>query len=518
MRRNHINRYIHVGCLAGIGMFLPLSEYMTSVFMILLSLNWLISFNARRLFEIFRNESISLLIIISFLVYLIWIFNSDDIGTALAALRLKLPLLALPVIIISNPLKNVNERKAILYSFLIGVLIASVTGFIVYSANSNALSDPREIALFISHIRLSLMLLLAASISVFCALKTRNRLELYFLLFAALCDMVFLILIFSLSGLVILCALIIFLLVKLVVGRSPKTVKIIIPLFFFVCMVVVVAFIYSESEIIFPERAEVPINYDEQTMPGNSYTHFPERRDRENGYYVWRYISYPELSAGWNLKSDINFDSLDLQGHKIKYTLIRYMSSAGLRKDSLGVTSLSAEDIRIIEDGYASNIYLNSGKVRIKLYELLWQIDYYIDGGNPQGHSLTQRIEFWRTTMRVFRRNKLFGTGSGDFRAEMGAQYEADNSMLDINHRLSTHNQYLLSLATLGVVGALLFWFGLTGPLWSSRRKNNILLQVFLIIAFLSMLWEDTLETHTGVSFFAWAYFVLLYYPPEKNI
>jgi len=238
MKREQLGRYLYIGCLSGLGMFLPLSEFMTSVFMILLSLSWLLAFNASKVLETASAERRSLWFLLSFLVYIIWIFFSQNKEVALAALRLKLPLLALPVIIITTPLPDLKERKIILYSFLSGVLIASFTGYIIYSINRGDISDTRDIALFVSHIRLSLMLIMAVAISLYCASRTGHAVEKWLLLFAALSSLVFLIRILSFTGIVISAAVCLFLIVRVIKSTSSLFTKYALPAGFIIFLLI----------------------------------------------------------------------------------------------------------------------------------------------------------------------------------------------------------------------------------------------------------------------------------------
>ncbi len=515
MDRKSLSKVIHISSLSGLGMFLPLSEYMTSVFLILLSLNWLVNFRPALIFGRLKEERLSLLFLLTFVVYIFWILNSQNYSVALGALKLKLPILAITLTVLSTPLKEVSERKIIIYSFILGVTIASVLGSVSWALNHESLSDRRDMALYISHIRLSLMLIMAASMAFYIALKTANTYEKWVLFLLGIWNIVFMFMLLSFTGIIISAAIVLFLITRIVCRTTSKVIRYALPAAVFITVCVLCFFVVKELKDLFPEQSEIEINYNELTLSGDTYLHYPERNNRENGYYVWRYLAYPEMSKEWNRLSKIAFDSLDNRGHKLEYTLIRYLSSKGLRKDSLGVSSLRPADISLIEAGYANNIYLEAGAIRIKLYELFWQIDYYQNGGNPQGHSLTQRIEFWTTTLRVSKENMLFGTGTGDYKDEIRKQYEEDQSLLEKAKRRSAHNQYLLSLATFGILGALIFWFGMLSPIISRRAKGNILFYIFLIVGFMSMIWEDTLETHTGVSFFVWMYFVTLYYSPD---
>lgn len=259
-------------------------------------------------------------------------------------------------------------------------------------------------------------------------------------------------------------------------------------------------------------------DYSARTAGNRPYSHDTGRDYIENGYYVWRYICEAELRSAWNKRSTLDYDAVDLKKQEIKHTLIRYMTSLGLKKDSLGVNSLSERDVDMIESGYANSRYKDGISISDRVYELIWQLDYYFKGGNPQGHSLTQRIEFFLTGLRVFKRHPLFGTGTGDLEDEFRRQYAADDSALDGKHRFISHNQYLTVLITFGITGFIIFMYAFFYPVIKVGGFRDYLFAVFFIIIMLSMLNEDTMETHTGVTFFSLFYSLFIFGTAKKNL
>ena len=87
------------------------------------------------------------------------------------------------------------------------------------------------------------------------------------------------------------------------------------------------------------------------TPRGESYVHYPDRCLRENSQHVWTYIAWNEMFETWSKRSQISFDGEDGRGQELKMTLIRFLSSKGLRKDADGVMALTQEEIGWIESG-----------------------------------------------------------------------------------------------------------------------------------------------------------------------
>ncbi len=148
---------------------------------------------------------------------------------------------------------------------------------------------------------------------------------------------------------------------------------------------------------------------------------------------------------------------------------------------------------------------------------LLWEIEQYKKTGDPSGQSLGQRIEYLKTGIHILKRHFWLGTGTGDADNEFRIQYKLDDSKLKPIWRHRTHNQFITLFLTFGVFGFLWFLFALFLPPFLEKKYCNFLFTMFFLIGILSMLNEDTLETHVGVSFFAFFYSFLLFSMPDKG-
>ena len=144
------------------------------------------------------------------------------------------------------------------------------------------------------------------------------------------------------------------------------------------------------------------------------------------------------------------------------------------------------------------------------------KIDNYMRGGNPSGHSITQRIEYFKTGLKIFIKNPVLGVGAGDVPVEFIKQYERDNTILDAEYRNRAHNQYLTFLISSGILGFVFIMLSLFIPILKHTVNINYLFIIFLAIALLSMFTEDTLETSAGVSFFAYFYSLFLFGNGER--
>lgn len=505
-------RQFYLATLCSIAFFLPLSVWMLTFFIIAMSVGWIADGGPGRIPELIKSKRPVLVFCLIYIVYLFWMTGSADMSFGLRELRLKLPLLIIPLVIgLSDPLDK-REINRILSFFVAGVVISSITGFILYTLRSSIfdIADTRKMSPFISNLTLAEMTDFALVISIWFFFSDLRKTR-FIYIGAAIWLTLFIFLLLSLTGIIIF-AMLCFISLIIVIKRSKsilfRTILILSVSLFFIS-----AAVYVSGEIkAFYKKGniyEMPLR--QTTINGNTYIHYPERKDIENGNPVWIYICEKELKKEWNLRSRFNYDSLDLRNQQLRYTLIRYLSSAWLTKDSSGVAGLGGEDIRYIENGITNRLFTEGRHIKSRLYEIIWQIDYYRNGGNPSGHSLTQRAEYYKKGWHLLVKNWLSGTGTGDIKNEFKLQFRKENALLNQIYVYLPHNQYLTFLISFGIIGFLIICCAILIPLYKVKSLRIFLFRIFLLIVLVSMLGEDSLETHPGVSFFAYFYAVFVF-------
>lgn len=77
---------------------------------------------------------------------------------------------------------------------------------------------------------------------------------------------------------------------------------------------------------------------------------------------------------------------------------------------------------------------------------------------------------------------------------------------------MRSHNQYLSIGVAFGIVGLIWFLITLFYPMFLQGKNVDYLYVTFLLIAVISFLTEDTLETQAGVTFYAFfnSFFLLI--------
>jgi O-antigen ligase len=195
---------------------------------------------------------------------------------------------------------------------------------------------------------------------------------------------------------------------------------------------------------------------------------------------------------------------LDKRKQPVASTLERYLSSKGLCANTEGVQKLTDKDIQFIETGFA-DVHETYGGIQARLLDIRYQLHH---ASNPSGHSILERIEYWKNAWAIIENHFLIGVGTGDVNDEMQKMYDQRHSSLTEERRLRAHNSYLTYYLTFGIFGFgffLYFQFKFIIQQWKWKQWIGFL---FGIIALVTFLFEDTLESQMGITMFALFYAV----------
>jgi len=517
LTRQQIHEQVYFYTLILIVVSLPLSIFTTSMFQLLLLLNWLVELRFREKWQkVVSNRALQLFLLI-FGLHVVGLLWSSDLAYALHDIKIKLPLLAFPVIIATSRPLTAWEVRRILLFFSLGVLAASMASLLKLAGwISGGMEGYRDLSLFISHIRFSLMVVLALLVSVYFLFIKRKGIpvaEKVYYASVLIWFPIFLVLLKSLSGIVIAGLLAFFILLRTVFEIRDPVIRfmVLVP----VLMIPLFSILYLSHAI---ERFYQIEQVDEEkldryTAEGNPYKHRPWYKEVENGHYTWLYVCEEELEREWNRVSSLGYRDQTSSGQSVRVTLIRFLTSRGLRKDASGVKQLTAPEIEAIEKGTTNYLFMKRFRLYPRMYEVLWEIDRYHRGYAPNEKSVVQRYLYLQAGWSIAREHLLLGVGNGDVKKEFKSYYEAVDSPLEPRWRLRAHNQFLTFMISFGVPGMLIFIWALVAPLFLARRQRSFLATGFLVLLMLSMLSEDTLETATGAAFSALFYALFVFGP-----
>ncbi len=492
-----------------------------SIALFVLSINWLAEGDFTRKWLILKNRKSLLAILSVYLLHALGFFYSTDYQYAIHDLRIKLPLLVLPLVVGTSERISAGRLKIILQFFIASVFVATVISTIAYfNMDQSLLQDRRDISLFISHIRFALLIDMSIFISLYFLLYRTfvvSAKEKVIYLTLSVWLAIFLLILQSFTGIWIFITILPVILIHwsftkrntLLIGSICITVLI--------GLIFILSLFYSAFSKFYPPPEVTPEKLEKYTANANPYNHDLNNKMLENGNYVKLYVCERELREEWNKISDIHYDSLDNKGQILNQTLIRYLTSKGLTKDSAGLAALCREDINMVENGYSNFIFKSSFTLYPRIYQFIWELDVYIKTGKSSGHSLAQRIEYIKNGIEIIKRNFWIGVGTGDVKIEYDRQYEISNSQLSAKWRLRAHNQYVTFFITFGVIGFAWIVAAFVYAISYEKKWRDLLTLLFLLVAFLSMINEDTLETHAGICFFSF-FLSLFVFGYKKNL
>lgn len=509
------HRWIHLGALAAIAAGLPFSNFLMSVGEIVLAVHFLIQGRWDERWRLAKQNPALWLFVAVFVAHLVGLAYTDNWHRGLNDIRIKLPLLLMPLALALGPRLRRTELLWIGALFSASVIATSIFSTVQYVESIRAVgSNFRDLSLFNSHIRFGLMVCLSYLILLNCAWNEEKKTwlrVLYVLL--AIWTGAFLFILQSLTAIVIwfLCSY--FLLIYTLNYIKNKLVRGLGVAVLLVTPVMVVGYLWAEIDDFFPDKEPAQMVLETHTRSGELYLHDLHSTASENGHYTHLYLAPSELGQAWNERSAITYpDGFDAQRHFIKTTLERYLTSRGLRKDRDGVMALTDADIAAIEAGVANHRFLNDNGLSNRVYVVIWEINKWLGERRVQGHSVTQRIEFWRTGWGIFAENWLFGVGTGDVFRAFQTAYANNQSELELSNRLKSHNQYLEIGVALGVFGLALFFASLFWPFFSLGSANSFLFIGFTMVLCASFITEDTLETQAGATLYAFFNALLLFW------
>jgi len=491
---------------------LPIFNVGMSVSLFWVSGVWLIDFlndivvekDPWRKFRRFWSHKWAVLLTSILLLHAVGMIHTEDVTYGMRDLRIKSPLFIIPFVLSSFPLISDRAHKILIGFFMAAVTFSAFTNLMVYWGwVDRELTDIRLISKSfisrISHIRLSLMCALAISI---CGYQIRHRRKILIYLACAAINLYFIWVIESITGFGVL----IFALVVYFITWSIKNCKHRLAKFSLLGSFAIIAVGITFLVVSYNQYHETASQLDLNNLPthttgGEAYDHNLGNSQIENGHYVWLFVAWDELRVTWDTRSEIGLDKIDGRGQPIYGTLIRYMTSLGLNKDAQGVAALSDADVALIESGVSSILEGKRHGIRGRLDKIFLEIDLYSNSGDPSGHSLTQRLEFWRAGIHTFKKNWAVGVGTGDIGITLDQSYHEINTKLQEGSRFRIHNQYFSFAVAFGIFGFLWIVWVLIYPIRKGYLANFIFF-MFYVMALTSFLTEDTIESQAGVGYF----------------
>ncbi|MBN1927427.1 MAG: O-antigen ligase family protein [Prolixibacteraceae bacterium] len=511
-----VNNYLPFFSIAVLLFSLPFSESGLSIFTGVLFLLVAFTGNFNDKVSLIRNDKSFWALSGIFFIYLFGCIFCNDISTGLYELKKNIFWFLIPAGFAFIP--KIDEKKVwyLLCLFVSFVTAATVitTIKIIFSESFN-LSDVRD-ASYVSHIAFSLQIVFSIFIlivSVVLKFPVLGKINKWLIALWCLWLLVFLGFQKSLIGGVSLYfagIYFLFWMSRTVRSQFLKRIKWPMLLFFVFLPILYVGWVACNFYIVKDNESD----FSKTTLSGNKYSFKENDNQLENGYHVNWYICNKELEKEWNLRSCEKIYDKDATGYPIYDTLIRYMTSKGLRKDSAGVAALTDADIKNVRAGISNIIFVKKKySIYPRIYQTIWEVDRYYHTGNPNNQSLSQRIEFSKAAWHIIK-NNFWGIGTGNYPVFFDKAYVQINTQLKEGFRSKVHNQYLSYMVKFGLPGFIVIILLIFFSIKWKKQYNNIFVIMLLIIVGISNFGDTTLEMHVGLPFFLVFLSLFLWHSP----
>ena len=514
MLKGTTHRKVYVFFISCLAASITLGKVPMSVSLIGLTLNWILELDFQIKGKKIKDQKY-LPIIFSglFLIEFFWLPISKDTTIGLNVLRIKLPLLLLPLIIGSCTSFSKREWKIIITTFFIGILVSTIWVYLVSLEVLPTKKDSgtiRDASIFMSHIRYSVLLSFSTVLILCLAFKNLiNK------LIAVIIFLWLLFLIFKLATITAILGLsfsLVFLFIAFLFSSKNKN-KIVyiagIASLFFLVGLYITATVKDFYHVKSKERSLLTYS-----IGGEKYQLDFKDNTTENGFYLWENIAQKELERCWNRKSKFSFTSKDKKKQPVKATLYRFLTSKGLHKDSVGLSNLTQNEIQKIENGETSSVSYNNFEKRIR--SLLYQKESRKKNSDSNNQTINQRVVFWKAGIDIFLNQPAFGYGPGGAKTQYKKYYKNRNTNLNKSNQLLAHNQFITQAINLGALGIIIWIFVLFYSFIKVEKGMLLFFVPYLILMFFAFMSDDMLEVQAGVTIFSFFGTLMLFYNSKR--
>lgn len=495
--------------LSAIAVGLSLSKPLISIGQLILGLAWILDGNYSHRIKAFFTNKTALVLILFFVISVVGLINTTNFSYAFTDVKRKFPLFVLPFVLFGLRLKS-EQLKLIFKLYVAGILAASFWSiFVKLGGLGITIVDDRELSRFNSHIRFGLEICIAIFGLGYYFFKETTTKTKWIIALVSCWLLAFMLILHLYTGLLVFGAT--SLIMMVFYSFKVPSFKFKALLFLLPLLVISGSVWYINKNVNQFYKQTASLEEKRHSPYGEIYFHELKNEDKENGNYVYRNIAKEELEYAWNKVSKIHYRGKDLKGQPIEATLKRFITSKGEYKNHKAVMNLTKKEIEAIEHGTTNINNLVSNAFDRRINSTIWEFDNYKRGRDYNGHSIVMRWAYWQTAYQIFKEHFWLGVGTGDIQDAFNLQYEKDNSILTLSHRLRAHNQFITAFTTYGIFGGILFLIFLLYPLFGLDLKNHFVYLAFILIMLTSMFTEDTLDTQVGITLFVFFNTLLIY-------
>lgn len=159
--------------------------------------------------------------------------------------------------------------------------------------------------------------------------------------------------------------------------------------------------------------------------------------------------------------------------------------------------------------------FLTFPSIKNKISYSIWDIKSTLN--NTAQYHTSDRIRIYSIIngLKLVKENPVFGTGIGDIYIEMDKKYDINYPDLPEKYRFGPIDQFLFTLASMGIAGFVILYGLLLIPLYFIKRKHRLLIP-FYILTFSTFIGENTIELIVGKTAFLIFLSLFLCYKSES--
>lgn len=127
------------------------------------------------------------------------------------------------------------------------------------------------------------------------------------------------------------------------------------------------------------------------------------------------------------------------------------------------------------------------------------------------------RIISWKASIQLIAQNPIVGVGIGDAKHELQKIYKERNQFIAYEKALNSHNQFLQTGITIGLLGFILLFSVLVFSFQFFKQNDSLPGILFVVLIAINLLFESMLEAQAGIVFIVF-WFIFLIAEGENHI
>ena len=161
-------------------------------------------------------------------------------------------------------------------------------------------------------------------------------------------------------------------------------------------------------------------------------------------------------------------------------------------------------------------IGINNSNLKIRFNDAYQEMTKEYNNPVSYVQSTGARIWVWKSTIQVIKDNPILGVGVGDTRNELTKKYKEVGIIDESILKLDSHQQYLQTTATIGIVGLISLLLVFVSLFYYSKKQSHFILFGFTLTYLLFGFTESMFETQAGIIFFTFFSLFLVSKPQSK--